>query len=89
MIELSKEERDYVMELSNTYRELHAKIGEIEKMMENFSKQAQDLCSNLEAKREEEMDFLGSLSEKYGPGKIDVFSFTWKKEDENEHQKSN
>jgi hypothetical protein len=86
MIELSKEEKEYIVELSKTYRDLHGKIGEIEKMMENFSKQAQDLCKDLEAKREGENEFLESLRQKYGAGKIDVFSLSWKKEDENEHQ---
>ena len=89
MIELSKDEKNYIIELSGVYRELHAKIGEIEKMMEDFSKQAQDLCVDLEAKREEEMKFLENLRQKYGAGNIDVFSLSWKKEDENEHQGTN
>jgi hypothetical protein len=89
MIELSKDEKNYIIELSGVYRELHAKIGEIEKMMEDFSKQAQDLCVDLEAKREEEMKFLENLRQKYGAGKIDIFSLSWKKEDENEHQGTN
>jgi hypothetical protein len=58
-------------------------------MMEDFSKQAQDLCVDLEAKREEEMKFLENLRQKYGAGKIDIFSLSWKKEDENEHQGTN
>lgn len=79
-MELEKSEKEYIRELSENYRDLHSRIGEVEEMMEDFSKKAQDLLRELESKREEEKKFLSDLSEKYGPGSIDVFTLSWKKE---------
>lgn len=79
MTELTKEEKDYILALSKTYKSLHSEIGEIEGMMKNFSEKAQKLLEELESKRKEELSFLEDLSEKYGMGQIDLFSLRWKK----------
>lgn len=84
MIDLTKEERDYVLDLSRTYKKLHSEIGEIEKMMSDFSEKTEILIKDLEGKRSEELNFLDQLSEKYGKGQIDIFNLKWKKIEENE-----
>lgn len=86
-MELENSEKEYIRELSEDYKRLHSKIGEAEEMMKDFSKKAQDLLKELESKREEEIKFLSGLSEKYGPGYIDVFSLSWKKEKKDERPK--
>ena len=83
-MELENSEKEYIRELSEDYRRLHTKIGEVEEMMNDFSKKTQDLLKELESKRGEEIKFLSGLSEKYGPGYIDVFSLSWKKEKKDE-----
>jgi len=80
MNELENSEKEYIRELSEDYKRLHSRIGEVEEMMEDFSKKAQGLLKELESKREEEKQFILGLSEKYGPGYIDVFTLSWKKE---------
>jgi hypothetical protein len=84
MIDLTKDERDYVLDLSRTYKKLHSEIGEIEKMMRDFSEKTEILIKDLEGKRSDELNFLDQLSEKYGKGQIDIFSLKWKKIKENE-----
>jgi hypothetical protein len=83
MIELTKEEKDYVLDLSKTYKKLHSDIGEIEKMMKDFSDKAQILLNDLKSKRAEELNFLETLTDKYGDGQIDIFTLKWKKIKEN------
>jgi hypothetical protein len=80
MMELENSEKEYIRDLSDNYKRLHSRIGEVEEMMEDFSKKAQALLSELEVKRGEEKQFLSALSEKYGPGYLDVFTLSWKKE---------
>jgi hypothetical protein len=87
-MELENSEKEYIRELSNDYRRLHSKIGEVEEMMKDFSKKAQDLLEELESKRDEENEFLSALSEKYGPGYIDVFTLSWKKGKKDEGPKA-
>jgi len=84
MIDLTKEERDYVLDLSKTYKTIHSEIGEIEKLMKDFSEKTEILLRKLEGKRSEELEFLDQLSEKYGRGQIDIFTLKWKKIEENE-----
>jgi hypothetical protein len=84
MIDLTKEEKNYVLDLSRTYKEMHSEIGEIEKKMRDFSEKAEILIKDLEEKRSEELNFLDQLSEKYGKGQIDIFTLKWKKIEENE-----
>lgn len=83
MNDLTKDERDYVLDLSRTYKKLHSEIGEIEKMIREFSEKTEILINDLEQKRSEELNFLDQLSEKYGKGQIDIFTLKWKKIEEN------
>jgi hypothetical protein len=52
-------------------------------MMKDFSDKAQSLLNDLESKRAEELNFLETLTDKYGEGQIDIFTLKWKKIKEN------
>ena len=48
MNELENSEKEYIRELSEDYKRLHSRIGEVEEMMEDFSKKAQALLKDPE-----------------------------------------
>lgn len=77
MKELEESEKEYIKNLSVHYKRIHKEIKEVEDLMKEFSDKTKSLIKELEEKRENEMEFLGTLKEKYGDGHIDVFSFKW------------
>ena len=52
MIDLTKEERDYVLDLSRTYKKLHSEIGEIEKMMKRSYTDIKTIDKYIEKKQD-------------------------------------
>jgi hypothetical protein len=79
---ITLEEEKNANRIKGEFSEVHGKIFEIQKKMELLNLEAEDLIKKLETLREEESDFIISLSEKYGKGTLDPFNLTYKIENE-------
>lgn len=92
MTKLLKSEKDSIIDMIQTYRALHSKIAEVEKVIESVEKQMKILYSQkdsiiaqMQVNRDQEGLLLNELVEKYGKGKLSIDDMTWITEDQNEN----
>jgi len=92
MTKLLKSEKDSIVDMIQTYRDLHGKIAEIEKgitmvetQMKKLYSQKDSIIAKMQANRDQEGLLLNELMEKYGRGKLSIDDMTWVTEDLNEN----
>jgi hypothetical protein len=81
MIELSKTEKNKILDLSKDFIRIHGEILSVEETMKKLESRASELIAELEQCRAEEREFSDELREKYGPGKLDPSGLCWKNEE--------
>lgn len=81
MIELNKEEKNEVLELSKEFIRIHGEILSVEESIKRLEQRSEELISELEECRAQERAFSKQLSEKYGQGSLDPTGLCWKKDE--------
>ena len=85
MIDLNKEERENMLNLSKDFVGIHNEILSVERTIKDMEERSAELILILEECREAERMFILELEKKYGHGTLDPINLVWKKEDiENE-----
>ena len=85
MIDLNKEERENMLNLSKDFVGIHKEILSVERTIKDMEERSAELILILEECREAERMFILELEKKYGYGTLDPINLVWKKEDiENE-----
>ena len=83
---ISPKEEKRANQIKNEFSEVHTQISNIQEEMNLLNKKAEKLIHSLELIRKEELDFLNSLTEKYGEGSLDPFKMTYKIIENNERK---
>lgn len=93
MSKLEKKETDAILDLIQTYRDLHTKIAEVEegivtveKQMKKLHKQKDAVIAQIQANRDREGELIGDLMKKYGDGKLNLNDLEWVKQDETDNE---
>lgn len=79
---ITQEEEKIGNRIKGEFSEVHGQIYQIQEKMDLLNSEAERLIQRLESLREEESEFIGSLTEKYGEGTLDPFKMTYKIKDE-------
>ena len=74
---LSNEELSVANKIVNEYRTIETEFTEIQSQLERIDAEKSNLLSRLDAIRFEELEFYDNLEDKYGKGKIDLFTFDY------------
>lgn len=80
MIELTKKEKEKVLNISQEFIRIHGEIMTVEETIKKMGIRSSELIQELEECRRREKHFSDSLSEKYGEGHLDPMGLKWKKE---------
>lgn len=81
MIELSKIEKNKILDLSKDFIRIHGEILSVEETIKKLELRSAELISQLEECRVDEKQFSDELREKYGPGRLDPSGLCWKNEE--------
>jgi hypothetical protein len=81
MIELSKIEKNKILDLSKDFIRIHGEILSVEETIKKLELRSAELISQLEECRSDEKQFSDELREKYGPGRLDPSGLCWKNEE--------
>jgi hypothetical protein len=81
MIELNKQEREKILDLSKKFITIHQEIMVVEETIKKMETRSGELINDLEDCRSSEKEFTDDLAKKYGPGKLDPTGLTWIKEE--------
>jgi chromosome segregation ATPase len=81
MVELNKEEKNRILELSKEFIKIHGEILSVEESIKKLEERSADLISELQECRAKEKEFSDDLKEKYGPGCLDPSGLCWKNEE--------
>jgi hypothetical protein len=81
MIELSKIEKNKILDLSKDFIRIHGEILSVEETIKKLELRSAELISQLEECRADEKQFSDELREKYGPGRLDPSGLCWKNEE--------
>jgi septation ring formation regulator EzrA len=76
---LTKKEKDTANLLKIKFSEVRSEIENVQSEMEWLNTKAGSLIKELESLREQESNFIDSLQEKYGEGKLDPFKLIYTK----------
>jgi len=76
-MELTKKEKDTANLLKIKFSEVRSDIEDVQGQMEYLNTKAGSLIKDLENLREQESNFIDSLSEKYGEGNLDPFKLIY------------
>lgn len=76
---LTKKEKDTANLLKIKFSEVRSEIENVQSEMEWLNTKAGSLIKELESLREQESNFIDSLQEKYGDGKLDPFKLIYTK----------
>ena len=68
----TNEEMDTVSKIKQKYSEITVRYGQIEVEQNVLNEQKEVINSEYKAVRKNEVDFVKSLSKKYGAGKLDL-----------------
>lgn len=82
-MKLQKEEIQKIRSMSDNFISIRDMISDVENRMEKLKNESTYLVNLLESQRSEESDFIGYLQDQYGPGKLDLTSMEWVKEESN------
>ena len=80
MNNLTKEEKNVIMEISSEFIDIHREIIAVEETIKKMTERSFVLIDKLEKCREREKQFVCSLNDKYGDGELDPMNLSWKKE---------
>jgi hypothetical protein len=80
MTELSKKEKEEVLNLSQEFIRIHGEILTVEETIKKMEIRSSELIEELENCREREKYFSENLAKKYGEGSLDPTGLKWKKE---------
>ena len=80
MKNLTREEKNVIMEISTEFIDIHREIVTVEETIKRMTERSSELIEKLERCREKERVFVCSLSDKYGDGELDPMNLAWKKE---------
>jgi hypothetical protein len=81
MTELTKKEKEEVLNISQEFIRIHGEIMTVEETIKKMEIRSSELIQELEECRAREKSFSENLSEKYGEGKLDPMGLKWKKEE--------
>jgi hypothetical protein len=81
MTELTKREKEEVLNISQEFIRIHGEIMTVEETIKKMEIRSSELIQELEECRRREKHFSDSLSVKYGEGQLDPMGLKWKKED--------
>ena len=81
MIDLTKKEKDEVLNISQEFIRIHGEIMTVEEMIKKMEIRSSELIQELDECRGKEKYFSAKLSEKYGDGQLDPTGLKWKKEE--------
>jgi hypothetical protein len=81
MIELNKEEKNKILDLSRDFIRIHGELLSVEESIKKLEAKSLDLIAQLEECRTTDKQFSDQLKEKYGPGRLDVNGLCWKNEE--------
>jgi hypothetical protein len=81
MIELSKIEKNKILDLSKDFIRIHGEILSVEETIKKLELRSSELISQLEECRAYEKQFSDELKEKYGQGRLDPSGLCWKNEE--------
>jgi chromosome segregation ATPase len=76
---LTKKEKDTANLLKIKFSDVRSEIENVQSEMEWLNTKAGSLIKELESLREQESNFIDSLQEKYGEGKLDPFKLIYTK----------
>ncbi len=77
MTNLTKEERDEILDISKNFVEIHQRIMKIEERIKDLESESSVLIGELESCRDREFRFVSELSDKYGEGTLDPLTLRW------------
>jgi hypothetical protein len=80
MTELTKREKEEVLNISQEFIRIHGEIMTVEETIKKMEIRSSELIQELEECRRREKHFSDSLSGKYGEGQLDPMGLKWKKE---------
>lgn len=80
-VDIERERMERASDLKRSFADVHSRISQVEKKMNELNDEASLLIEELSNLRQTEMDFIKDLSREYGPGKLDPFEMKWIKED--------
>jgi chromosome segregation ATPase len=78
---LTVKEEKRARNLKTKFGEVHSQIQGVQFEIELLNKRAKELIDSLESLREEEVDLVKYLEEKYGPGKLNPFTLIYELKD--------
>lgn len=81
MTELTKKEKEEVLNISQEFIRIHGEIMTVEETIKKMEIRSSELIQELEECRIREKSFSENLSEKYGEGQLDPMGLKWKKEE--------
>lgn len=81
MVDLTKKEKDEVLNISQEFIRIHGEIMTVEEMIKKMEIRSSELIQELDECRGKEKYFSAKLSEKYGEGQLDPTGLKWKKEE--------
>ena len=81
MVNLTKKEKDEVLNISQEFIRIHGEIMTVEGMIKKMETRSSELIKELDECRGKEKYFSAKLSEKYGEGQLDPTGLKWKKEE--------
>ena len=81
MVNLTKKEKDEVLNISQEFIRIHGEIMTVEGMIKKMETRSSELIKELDECRSREKHFSARLSEKYGHGPLDPMGLKWKKEE--------
>jgi hypothetical protein len=87
MENLTRDEKNVIMEISSEFIDIHREIVAVEETIKRMTDRSSELIQKLERCREKEREFVCSLSNKYGEGELDPMNLAWKKECLNDGQR--
>lgn len=76
---LTEKEKDTANLLKSKFFEVRSEIESVQSKMEYLNTKAGSLIKELESLREQESNFIDSLQQKYGEGKLDPFKLIYSK----------
>lgn len=81
MIDLTKKEKEEILNISQEFIRIHGEIMTVEETIKKMELRSSELIQELEECRSREKRFSDNLSKKYGEGQLDPMGLKWKEEE--------